>query len=385
MPVLTKDEANLVQAAKAFASDKIASHARIWARDRRIGLETLKSAAKLGFTGIQVPVEHGGLGYSFCCKARVLEIFAGEDFGFALSLANTHNVAEKMTREAPSRLTNAYVPDILAANILGCTALTENSTGSDVAAIQTVAKKVSDGWVLHGEKSWIANATLADVIIVYAQTQMGGGVSGLAAFVVDAGRPGFIRGSALDVAEQHSIGTGSFRLDGYEAKSEEMLVPPGRAFKSVMEELNGARVYVAAMCCGMVDKALQICAGYSRCRTTFGKPLNTRQGLRWRLADAAVDLTAARLMVKQASARIDEGLDAQLTAAKAKIFATRMAEKHLPSLMQSMGAEGMRECYPLCRHLIAARVAGLADGSTEILLERVASFVNEHEYQPDEV
>ncbi|MDA3791362.1 MAG: acyl-CoA dehydrogenase, partial [Desulfobacula sp.] len=337
------------------------------------------------FTGIQVPVDHGGLGFSFSCKTRILEIFAGEDFGFAISLVNTHNVAEKLAREASSRLIKAYVPDILAANILGCTALTEAGAGSDVSAIQTLATKVPNGWLLHGEKTWIVNATLADVIIVYAQTEAGSGTSGIAAFVIDAKRSGFIREPAFHVAEQYSIGTGGFRLDGYEVLPDEMLAPPGMAFKSVMGEINGARVYVAAMCCGMVDKALHICAEYSRRRRTFGKPLNTRQGLRWRMADAKIDLTAARLMVSQAAAQIDEGIDAQLNAAQAKIFSTRMAERHLPALIQTMGAEGLHERYPLCRHLIGSRIAGLVDGSTEILLERVASFVNKYEYPQDEV
>ena len=375
MTILTKNEADLIQTAQGFARSQIAPNAPVWEHDRRIGLETIKKAAKLGFTGIQVPVNHGGLGFSFSCKARILEIFAGEDFGFALSLVNTHNVAEKLAREAPSRLITAYVPDILAANKLGCTALTETGAGSDVAAIQTSATKVSNGWLLQGEKAWITNATQADVIIVYAQTEAGSGTSGIAAFVVDAKKPGFIREPTFNVAGQHSIGAGGFRLEGYKVRPDEMLAPPEKAFKSVMSEINGARVYVAAMCCGMVDKALYFCAEYSRRRTTFGKPLNTRQGLRWRMANAAIDLSAARLMVSQAAAQIDEGLDAQLNAAQAKIFATRMAERHLPRLIQAMGAEGLRERYPLCRHLIGCRVAGFAEGSTEMLLERVASFV----------
>ncbi|CAB1079280.1 Acyl-CoA dehydrogenase [Olavius algarvensis Delta 1 endosymbiont] len=375
MTVLIKNEADLIRTAREFARSQIAPNASAWERDRRIGLETLKKAAKLGFTGIQVPVDQGGLGFPFSCKARIMEIFAGEDFGFALSLVNTHNVAEKLAREAPSRLIMAYVPDILAANKLGCTALTETGAGSDVAAMQTSATRVSGGWILQGEKAWIANATRADVIIVYAQTEAGSGTSGIAAFVIDAKRPGFIREPNFDVVGQHSIGTGGFRLDGYEVPSDEMLAPPGKAFKSVIDEINGARVYVAAMCCGMVDKALQTCAEYGRHRTTFGKPLNSRQGLRWRLADAEIDLTAARLMVRQAAARIDEGIDAQLNAAQAKVFATRMAERHLPALIQAMGAEGLHERYPLCRHLIGSRVACYVDGSTEILLERIASLV----------
>jgi alkylation response protein AidB-like acyl-CoA dehydrogenase len=141
MTILIKNEADLIQTAQAFARSQIDPNAPSWEHDRRIGLETIKKAAKLGFTGIQVPVNHGGLGFSFACKARILETFAGEDFGFALSLVNTHNVAEKLAREAPSRLITAYVPDLLAANKLGCTALTETGVGSDVAAIQTSAQR----------------------------------------------------------------------------------------------------------------------------------------------------------------------------------------------------------------------------------------------------
>ncbi|TFH33542.1 MAG: acyl-CoA dehydrogenase [Deltaproteobacteria bacterium] len=372
---LPKNEADLIDMAHEFARTQIAPNAPAWELDRRIGLETMKEAAKMGFTGIQVPVNHGGLGFSFSCKVRVLEIMAGEDFGFAMSLVNTHNVAVKLAREAPSEIVLAYVPDILAANKLGCTALTEPGAGSDVGAIETSATKVSNGWLLQGEKAWITNATLADVIIVYAQTEAGSGTSGIAAFVVDATRPGFIREPRFDLAGQHSIGTGGFRLNGYVARPNEMLAPPGRAFKTVVGEINGARTYVAAMCCGMVDKALNICAEYGRHRKTFGKPLNARQGWRWHLANAATDLTAARLLVRQAAAQIDEGVDAQLNAAQAKIFATRMAERHLPALIQAMGAEGLREQYPLGRHLIGSRVAGFVDGSTEMLLERVASFI----------
>jgi len=154
-----------------------------------------------------------------------------------------------------------------------------------------------------------------------------------------------------------------------------MLAPPGEVFKGAMADINGARTYVAAMCCGMVDKALGVCMEYGRVRVTFGKPLNERQGWRWYLADASIDLSAARLLVAQASSRIDSGLDAQVDAAKAKIFATRMGERHLPALLQAMGAEGMLEKYPLSRHLTGARIAGYVDGSTEMLLERVASFL----------
>ncbi len=109
-----------------------------------------------------------------------------------------------------------------------------------------------------------------------------------------------------------------------------------------------------------------------RARHTFGKPLHEHQGWRWSLADAAIDLAAARLLVDAAAACIDGGSEAQTAAAQAKVFATRMAARHIAALMHAMGAEGLREHHPFLRHLAAAQVAALTDGSTEMLLERMA-------------
>jgi alkylation response protein AidB-like acyl-CoA dehydrogenase len=375
MTIEEKDALDLFRAAERIAQNSVAPNAATWERERRIGWEALRGAAGEGLTGIQVPVSKGGLGLPFSIKAGVLEILAREDFGFAMSLANTHNVAEKLAHEAPPYIVSEYVPSLLAAESLGCTALTESGAGSDVGAMRTTATKAGQGWRLYGEKTWITNAAEAGVIVVYAQTEQGRGTGGIASFLVDARRPGFFRDPPIVLPGQHSTGSGGFRLDGYEARSEEMLAPPGKAFKGAMADINGARTYVAAMCCGMVDKALRVCTEYGRIRKTFGKPLNERQGWRWYLADASIDLSAARLLVGQASSRIDSGLDAQVDAAKAKIFATRMGERHIPALLQAMGAEGLREKYPLSRHLMGARMAGYVDGSTEMLLERVSSFL----------
>ena len=149
-----------------------------------------------------------------------------------------------------------------------------------------------------------------------------------------------------------------------------MLRAPGHAFKAILHEINGARIYVAAMCCGMVTAALEIASDYGRQRQTFGKRLVQHQGWRWTLGEAEVDLAAARLMVEDASRLMEEG-DPQFAAARTKIFATKMAERHLPALAQLMGAEGLRDDHPFSRHIIGARVASFVDGSTEMLLERL--------------
>ncbi|MEK9777371.1 MAG: acyl-CoA dehydrogenase family protein, partial [Quisquiliibacterium sp.] len=173
----------------------------------------------------------------------------------------------------------------------------------------------------------------------------------------------------------HTLGTGGFRLDAYLARDDEMLLPPGKAFKAALTSINGARTYIAAMSCGMVGEALQIAADYGETRHTFGAALADHQGWRWRLAEAASELAACRMMVERAAALLDDGEDAMLLAAQAKLLSTRMADRQLPLLMQAMGAEGLREQHPFGRHLIGARLANFVDGSTEMLLERIATVM----------
>lgn len=371
---LTAPEQALVRAALVFAHDHVEAHAAQRASGALDNRDALRAAASLGLLGMQVPTVRGGLGLSFACKCRVAELLGATDFGFAMALVNTHNIAEHLARAASPRVADALVPALLRGERTGCTALTEPGAGSDFSAITMRATKVADGWLLDGVKAWIVNATHADVIVVYAQTETGSGARGIAAFVVDATREGFGRGAAADIGVR-SIGTGSFALQGFRCADDEMLHAPGDAFKAALVSINGARTYVAAMCCGMLAESLRIASKYGTTRLTFGKPLHDHQGWRLRLAEAAVDLEAARLLVDAATLRIDAGLDAQTEAARAKVFATRAALQHIAALQHAMGAEGLRDVYPLGRHLAAAQVATLVDGSTEMLLERIARDV----------
>jgi alkylation response protein AidB-like acyl-CoA dehydrogenase len=359
----------------AFARDVVAPAAPRWERERRIGRETWAQADRIGLTRIEVPVAHGGLGLPFSAKARAADLLGAADFAYTMSLINTQNVAAKLVRDASPEVAARYVPDLMRGLRVGCTALTEPGAGSDFAAITTHARRIAGGWRLDGAKAWITNAAEADVVILYAQTEPGSAGRGIAGFVIDGRRPGFVAEPAFALSGQNAIGTGGFRLEGYEARDDEMLQPPGQAFKSALGSINGARTYIGAMCCGMVGEALRVAAEFGERRQTFGRPLADHQGWRWRLAEASAELAASRLMVAQAAASIDAGQDAQLIAAQAKLVATRMAERQLPVLAQAMGAEGLRDTHPFGRHLIGARVAGFVDGSSEMLLERISAVM----------
>ena len=376
LPPMTNAEQALIARAATLARERITPLAPTWERERRLGREVLAEAVALGLTRLQLPASHGGLDFSFRCKARVAEVLAAGDFGFTMSWINTANVAALLARKAQPAVAARYVDDLVAGRRLGCTALTEPGAGSDFAAVTTSATRLDGGgWRLDGTKAWITNAAEADVVVLYAQTQAGSGGRGIAGFVVDGQRAGFIRQPGYALGGQHSIGTGGFTLDGYIASDDELLHPPGQAFKAALGSINGARTYIAAMCCGMVGEALRVALAYGRQRQTFGAPLLQHQGWRWRLAEASAELAACRLMVAQAADAIDAGTDAQLPAAQAKLLAGRMADRQIAALAQAMGAEGLREQHPFARHAAGARVANFVDGSTEMMLERIGALL----------
>ena len=363
----------LLARVRDFAESTVAPRALRWHRQGRFCRDTLRAAAVLGLTRLQVSRAQNGLDLPFPVKAQVAEILAGADFGFALSLINTGNGAWKLSRDAAPQVAARHLPTLLSGEKLAATAITESRVGTDFAAIETTASKERDGWRLNGEKAWIVNGHEADLIVTFAQTEADSGAKGIAAFLVEAERPGFTRLPPPEITGPSSIGTGGFRLDGYHVRADEVMLPPGAAFRTILNDINGARTYVAAMCCGMLATALRTVSDYGTRRETFGQALSQHQGWRWTLAEAEVELAAARALVSVAATRVEAGLNCRHEAAQAKIFATRMAICHLPALGQLMGAEGMRDRYPFGRHLEGARIAGLVDGTTEILLENLAS------------
>ncbi len=367
------DATALIRGAGRFARERVAPQVLRWERERRIGREAIVEAARIGLCAIEVPRDQGGLGHRYSVKCQIAEQLAAVDYAFAFSLINTQNVANKLAREAAPTIRKRYVPALVRGELIGCTALTEPHAGSDFAAIHLQARRVEHGWQLDGEKAWITNATEADLAVVYAQTEPGSGGRGIAGFIVDLNRAGVHRAPGYALTGQHAIGTAGFRLAGYRARDDELLQPPGRAFRAALQSINGARTYVAAMCCGMVGEALELALRQGESRKTFGVPLAEHQGWRWRLAEAASELAACRLMVAASAARIDAGEDAQLLAAQAKFLATRMADRQIAALAQAMGASGLREDQPFGRHALGARVANFTDGSSEMMLERIAT------------
>lgn len=215
-------------------------------------------------------------------------------------------------------------------------------------------------------KAWITNAPHSDVLRVYAQTEPGSGSRGIAAFIVEATTPGVIRLPAYDMLGNHSIGAGGFRFENAEISADQMLSPPGVAYRAAMDAIGLARVLVCALALGVLERALAVAAEQVKSRHAFGARLADQQGLRWLLADVATDLEATSALTMNAATAIDEDLpDSLVTTAHAKKFAARAATRGVEQCMQALGADGLRQSHPLARHLAGAKMTHYLDGSTE--------------------
>lgn len=363
------------EAAIQFAQANWSPLAARWGQGFFDPKDVFKPAGRAGLLGLQVPRQFGGLSLSFGDTAKVLYALARIDFGAAMALVNSHNVAVQLLSCSPNVLAPRHLNQLLSGEKVSCTALTEPGAGSDLAQLQTFATRTNDGWILNGSKTWIINAAHADSVVVYAQTQMGASVKGIAAFFVDAKAPGFERTPVITSNALSSMGLGGFRLTNVHCDETQLLLGPVIAFRDIMSAINRARTYVAAMCCGMVFQALEEVRTYGQQRQTFGKVLAQHQGWRWQMAQACTALQAGELLVARASELVDQGGDVQAYAAHAKLYCTQMAQTQLGVLLQAMGAEGFLDQYAFLRHLAAAHAAALTDGSTAMLLERVATDV----------
>lgn len=372
---LTAAERALLDRTRQFRRDVAAPQAASWERARLVPREIIREAARLGLTAIEVPEALGGQGAGFVAKTLVAEELARSDMGLAFSLINTQNAASRVARQGTQAQIARHLAPLIAGERMGCTALTEPQAGSDFPAITTTARKIEGGWIIDGEKAWITNAASAETVLLYAKTDAAAGTAGIAAFLIDTDGPGFERLAPYGMMGGHAIGVGGFRLAGFRVDEDALFYPPGEAFKRALDGINGARIYVAAMCCGMAAEALRVALDYATRRHAFGKRLIDHQGIRWSLVDAAAELEAARLLTYRAAGVIARGENAVLAAALAKKVAVEMAGRRLPQCMQAMGAEGLREEHPIGRHIACARIAAYVDGTTEIQNERIGALL----------
>ncbi|CAN0484401.1 unnamed protein product [Discosporangium mesarthrocarpum] len=297
---------------------------------------------------------------------KVMEELSYVDMAAAFALVVHNNHVRFIDVAGSTEHVEQFLPKMIAGEMIGAFLLTEPGGGSDAAAITTSAIPEGRNYVLNGEKAWITNAPHADLLNVFAQTNPDAGARGIASFQVPADTPGVTRLPAYEMMGGYAIGAGGFRLENVRVGPDALLVPAGEGFRAAMAGIDIARACVAAMCVGLLRAGLDTVMPRLLARHAFGRPLAEQQGLQWQLADVSTNLRACSLLAYDAARLIERDGGAPEAAAHAKKFATRTAFDGLNTCMQAMGADGLKQEFPLARHLAAAKIAQYLDGATEI-------------------
>jgi len=284
------------------------------------------------------------------------------DFAFAMQGLGSGPISLFGSAEQRKR----YLPPVVRGEKIPAFALSEPQAGSDVGAIATRARRDGSGWVIDGTKTWISNAGIADHYVVFARTEEGArGAKGLSAFVVEAGTPGFEVTARIPVIAPHPLGTISFQ--GCRVPESALLGAPGEGFKIAMATLDVFRTTVGAAALGLARRALDEALARVRSREVFGKPLAEYQLTQARIADMAVAVDAAALLVYRAAWRKDAS-DARITceAAMAKLYATEAAQQVIDSAVQLFGGTGVVSGTPVERLYREIRALRIYEGTSEI-------------------
>jgi alkylation response protein AidB-like acyl-CoA dehydrogenase len=376
---LSDVDRDLIARAEQFAERHIKPNAARWERERQPGLptEVVRAWAEGGLLNACVPVSQGGAGGSFLAKVGIVEVIARQCIISSFALVNLLNGPLRLVQNGTEAQRARHLPGLMAGRTIIALCLTEPQSGSDFAATATRAERVDGGWRLTGRKAWVTHGTLANLGVIYAQTDPSRRGEGIACFLVDLAAPGCRMSEPYALEAGSVAGICDLALDGVHVPEDEVLMAPGEAFGKALGSINAARTHVAAMCCGVVGEALAVATAYARERRAFGRPLLEHQGLRWKLADIASDLEAARQLTYRAADLVESGGDAVSAAAIAKKVAVEMAQRTLPECLQVLGANGLKSEFPLARHMLASRIAAFADGTTEIQKDRIGRLIVE--------
>lgn len=336
--------------------------------DAFAGVESaVASLGKAGWLRYAVPAAYGGANdaievRAFCIARETLARYSGlVEFAFAMQGLGSAPIALGGSKALCKR----YLPGVAAGTSIAALAVSEATAGSDVSATRTTAKKDGDHYVLDGEKDWISNASIADFYVVLARTGEAPGARGLSAFVVDADTKGFAVSKTVDVIAPHPLG--SLRFDGCRVPGPNLVGNAGGGFKIIMRTLDIFRSSVGAGALGFARRALDEATAHVRSRVVFERPLAEFQMTQQRLADMAVEVDAAALLVYRAAWLKDNGAErVTREAAMAKMYATEAAQRVIDSAVQLFGSAGVVAGHPVERLYRDIRPLRIYEGTTEI-------------------
>jgi len=364
---LSEEDRMVQETARAFATEKVLPLAATLDREHRFPKELMPELGQLGFMGAVVPTQYKGAELSQIAYALIVEELAAACASTSI-IVSAHNslcvwpILEYGTPEQRE----SYLPGLASGTQLGCFALSEPGTGSDVAGLTCTVKRDGDGFIVNGAKNWITNGPVADTCVLFATSDISKGSRGLTAFVHPMSLPGITRGKPEDKLGIRASPTCGSTYDNVHLGKEHLLGEFDRGFKVAMTTLDGGRIGVAAQAVGIARAALRDALEYAKQRKSFGHPIHEHQSIQNYLAEMIVKIDGARYLTLAAAHLKQAGLPYTRQAAMAKLFASEAATFAAHRGLQIHGGYGFVTDFPAERHLRDARITEIYEGTSEI-------------------
>jgi len=367
----TEEHESIRQAARSFAQKEIAPVAAEFDETGEFPSKTIKKMGEMGFMGIEVPEEYGGAGMDTLAYVLALEEICKVDaaHGTIMSVNNSLfcNGILKFGTEAQKL---KYVIPVASGKLIGAYSLTEPMSGSDAGTMRSRAVRDGDTYIINGRKSWVTSGPVADYVVMFTLTDPEKKHRGITAFMVDANKPGFVRGKKEPKLGIRASATSEIMFEDYRCPIEDRLGEEGDGFKIAMAVLDAGRIGIAAQALGIAEAAYEASVAYALDREAFGSKIGEFQGISFKIADMKTRIEAARLLVYNAALAKERskttGDRFTREAAMAKLFASETSMFVTHAAVQIHGGMGYSKELPVERYFRDAKITEIYEGTSEI-------------------
>jgi alkylation response protein AidB-like acyl-CoA dehydrogenase len=364
---LNENRKMITQMVRDFAEKEIRPNMKKWDDEEFFPVDTMKKMGELGLLGIYIPEEYGGSGFSYFEYATALIELGKVCGGIGLSVAAHNSLCTgHIYYHGNEEQKKKYLPLLASGEFIGAWGLTEPNTGSDAMRMKTTAVKDGDHWVINGAKNWITHGLSGDVAVVLVRTGELLDSNGITAFIIEKGTPGF---SAVKIKDKFGVRaseTAELIFDNVRVHESQVIGQVGMGFKQAMQILDGGRISIAALSCGVARGAYEAALKYAQEREQFGQSISKFQAIAFKLADMATEVEAAELLTFQAADLKNRKQNLTKQGAFAKYYASEVAVKCGNEAMQIMGGYGYTKEYPAEKFLRDARLMTIGEGTSEI-------------------
>jgi len=372
---LSEEEELFRSSVREFAEGEVRPRVEKMEHDAKLDPELVRQCFELGLMAIESPEEFGGAGSTFFNAILAIEELARVDASTSV-FVDVHNtlVTNAMIRWGSDAIKKKYLP-MMASGTVGAYALSEAASGSDAFALKMKAVDCGDHWELSGQKLWITNGNEAGIFIMFATVDATAGYKGITAFVVERDFEGFSVGKKEDKLGIRASSTTELILDNCKVPKDNVLGEVGKGYKVSIETLNEGRIGIGAQMIGIAQGAYECALKYSAERTQFGQAINNFQAVQFQLAEMALEIEAARLLVYNAARLKDAGLPFLKEAAMAKVYSSRVAEQVSSKAIEIYGGYGYVKDYPVEKFWRDSKIGAIYEGTSNMQLQTIAKLV----------